>query len=337
MLFTFTTGLFYIFLTHVSAGTNICYNPDGTETTSTSFTPCFPSANVTHCCDNGQTCLSNGLCLGKVREGIFLLTAQLLKLNQGEMAMNTGLCTDSTWQADSCFSYCPKPRRLHTLSTVYRCSNNKWCCSGGTNTTSCCQDGGVEKFKITGSALVQNGSAFVDGYSIAPIGSILTGGELSTLTASSTAMQTITCTTTISGSPVTLTATAAGNASATPISNSIKSDAALKTGLGAGLGVGIPLLVVIGVLSFLLLREKRRHRAPRETVPEGDSSGHPLVPGSRSTIPTQFHATPAESSLLSPVSTWNRTNEVDELNLFARNIGSNSREKPSGCAELEGS
>jgi len=84
--------------------------------------------------------------------------------------------------------------------------------------TSCCNDPQVNLFKIVRSAYVQNGTAFIQGYNIAPDEDIMG------------------------------TATAIGQSS----------DGATAVGLGVGLGVGIPLLAAIGVLSFLLLREKKR-------------------------------------------------------------------------------
>ena len=51
----------------VFAASDVCYNPDGSATDSTTYQPCQPSDDVTHCCDTGQSCLSNGLCIVKVR------------------------------------------------------------------------------------------------------------------------------------------------------------------------------------------------------------------------------------------------------------------------------
>ena len=50
----------------VVGATDICYFPDGTQTRASKYSPCVPTANVTHCCADGETCLSNGLCLSKV-------------------------------------------------------------------------------------------------------------------------------------------------------------------------------------------------------------------------------------------------------------------------------
>ena len=44
-------------------------------------------------------------------------------------------------------------------------------------------------------------------------------------------------------------------------------------GLGVGLGVGIPLLAAVGILSFLLLREKKRSRPTRARHGSASSMG----------------------------------------------------------------
>jgi hypothetical protein len=44
-----------------------CYwaNGQSLETTNTlSFVPCYPNANVSHCCLTGEVCMDNGLCFG---------------------------------------------------------------------------------------------------------------------------------------------------------------------------------------------------------------------------------------------------------------------------------
>ncbi len=80
---------------------------------------------------------------------------------------------------------------------------------------------------------MQNGTAFVAGYSIAPIASIATDSSSS--------------------------------------SSSSSDHKAVAAGVGAGLGIGLPLLAVIGVLSFLLFRERKHHDATKQSLPENQS------------------------------------------------------------------
>jgi hypothetical protein len=135
----------------------------------------------------------------------------------------------------NCFPHC-KSSQLGTISTVYRCSNNNWCCSDGANSTNCCHDPHVKLFKIGRDAYVQNGTAFIQGYNIALDKDITSTATPSSPSSSSNGSQ---CTATI------------------PAQSSSKVTAA---GVGVGLGVGVPLLAAIGVLSFLLLQERRRSR-----------------------------------------------------------------------------
>lgn len=58
--------LFSIFLVsslfkNTIAANDTYYNPDGSQSGTANFKACFPSDPFTHCCDNQQTCLSNGL------------------------------------------------------------------------------------------------------------------------------------------------------------------------------------------------------------------------------------------------------------------------------------
>lgn len=119
---------------------------------------------------------------------------------------------------------------------MYRCNNDNWCCSDGGNSTSCCHDPHVKLFKIAKDAYVQNGTAFIQGYNIAPDKDITSTTIPSSPSSSSNGSQ---CTAT------------------TPAQSSSKVTVA---GVGVGLGVGVPLLAAIGVLSFLLLQERRRTR-----------------------------------------------------------------------------
>ncbi|KIW69874.1 hypothetical protein PV04_02194 [Phialophora macrospora] len=317
MLYTVGVALLLFDLgASVKAATDVCYNPDGTQNLNSAFQPCRPSDNVTHCCRKGETCLKNGLCLV-----------------QNTTSLNSGLCTDSTWQDQSCFPRCLVPARRSGPSTVYRCSNSLWCCSDGVaNSTSCCQDEAVSLFPIIAHAAVENGSAFLSGYSIAPLESIITNGVAPTATPT----QTMTFTTDISGSPLTITVTTAGNPTAVPVREVADAAAVLTTGLGTGLGVGVPLLAIVGVLSFLLFREKRRHRATKDSLSNADGYGYPLVTQSQKNPIDPYQSAPEDWVDQSQYVRHHHA-DPDPSRSFVRRIEADSREKSSPRPELPGS
>ena len=245
-----------------------CYNPDGSVLDATTYSPCFPSLGTTHCCALGATCLSNGLCLSK-----------------WDTSLNTGGCTDSAWADPACFLKCAADK-LGEISTLYRCNNYHWCCSAGGNTTSCCDDPQAKLFLIDRHALVQNGTAFVQGYNIAADADIVDSDSASVSSTVVTGTQSISVV--VATVPVTATSGAVLTAATSTSTPSCSSNAALTAGLGAGLGVGIPLLAVIGVLSFLLFRNRKKRSAPFE---KGNDSGTNIV---------SHKQTPIEPSMMSP-------------------------------------
>ncbi|KAL8648639.1 MAG: hypothetical protein Q9226_005907 [Calogaya cf. arnoldii] len=208
-----------------------CYHDSGTI--AEDYIPCNASAiGTTHCCANGHTCLSTGLCLVS-----------------WDTSVNTGSCTDRSWDSEACFRMCPGA--LGALNTLYRCDENQWCCSLGGNTTTCCQDPNVELFKpnsVNDPSRVMGGSAFVPGYTIAPVAALKA-------VESSNGSE--------SASDKSVSDESASQASGEcPASG----DDAMKAGLGAGLGIGMPLIAALGTLLFFLLREKRINRELRQNT-----------------------------------------------------------------------
>ncbi|KAL8670716.1 MAG: hypothetical protein Q9168_004765 [Polycauliona sp. 1 TL-2023] len=198
------------------------------------YTPCNATAvGNTHCCQNGHTCLDTGLCMVSY-----------------DTTINTGSCTDATWESRACFQKCPGA--LGALNTLYRCDDNQWCCSLGGNTPSCCQDPDVELFELNGvnnPSRVMGGSAFVPGYTIAPIAALETTKP--GISSSSTSNPSKAC-----------SASASNQSEACPASG----DDVTKVGLGAGLGIGLPLTSALATLLFFLLREKRINRELKKTI-----------------------------------------------------------------------
>lgn len=106
------------------------------------YGPCDPQAgSISLCCENSQTCLTNGLCV--TDSGIYY----------------SGGCTDSTYKAAICPSFCTSGRRCAIYlclakltfisgnanwvvechgSAVGAVKNGDFCCSINGTTTTCC-------------------------------------------------------------------------------------------------------------------------------------------------------------------------------------------------------
>ncbi|KAL8957213.1 MAG: hypothetical protein Q9183_006116, partial [Haloplaca sp. 2 TL-2023] len=132
------------------------------------------------------------------------------------------------------------------VNTLFRCTDNFWCCSNGGNTTSCCNDPAVRLFEvpqINGRAQIYNGSAFAPGFALERI-------------ASSDAPETDVQDTSGGGDACPATD---GGADSCPNTSS-NNDEVTKLGVGVGLGIGVPLLAAFGTALFLLSKEKKRSR-----------------------------------------------------------------------------
>lgn len=257
-----------------------CFNPDGSVAAADQI-PCSGGDDTTHCCQQGATCLSNGLCLF-----------------QSDSSLNTGTCTDASWNADACFQRC-LGIRIGAMSTVYKCSDNQFCCSGGANATSCCNDPGQNIFfKIPAAAQVENGTAFVNGYNIAP-NSAITAALSTSITSASASQPT--------------TSTHATDASG--LSSDCSSDKT-KVGVGVGVGMGVPLIALVLLFLVLWLRERRQ-----KSTPTNSPSPYP---------PETYQTPPAPMPMPMPMAEADTQSAVHEM-------GSSPVEsKPMGSSPAQG-
>lgn len=129
--------------------------------------------------------------------------------------------------------------KLDVESVLFRCGMWAHCCNPGGNGTSCCPngiDGNIFSLQQQ-PAMVQNGSNFAPGYTMAPI------TDLATATAPASSFAPTQNPLPGSSCPTT-TPLASGN------------HKTFSVGLGVGLGVGIPLLAALLGAVSLLLRER---------------------------------------------------------------------------------
>lgn len=132
-------------------------------------------------------------------------------------------------------------------TALYRCSDNKWCCSHGGNITSCCNDPGVSTFSSSLST-IYNGSAWSPNYTIAAVSDVRRDSSPSSSAAPSNC-------------PTSANLAGGGNDTAgqqCPANDVGK--ATMEVGLGVGLGMGIPLLAALGALGVLWGRERSANR-----------------------------------------------------------------------------
>lgn len=134
--------------------------------------------------------------------------------------------------------------RTSVTNTLYRCSNNYWCCSAGGNITSCCNDFGVENVLFTlGGSEISNGSAWASGLALVPASAMRT--SLPTDSKLTQSCPTQSC-------------------PPQPIYN--EHSETRKAGLAVGFGTGVPLLIAFSVAIVLLRREKRSGKLLRQQL-----------------------------------------------------------------------
>jgi len=270
MMSNFTSFLFLLlFVVHSSwaASSPTCYFPDGKN--ATKDTAC-KSATVSTCCQEGATCLDNGLCFDPFGSAVG--------------GYIRGSCTDKTWASPDCPQYCTYGKPLHLLTSagaklmiiiidnataslynslsdagVLSCGNSGYCCESDPLSKCDCQTGDGT-FTISGD--------------LKPFTTIASSG--STLSTSAK--------TTSSGTTKPTTATSASTTpSSSPTNTSPPtSNTALKVGLGVGLPLAAALVGVVGVLAYFLRRRQRQRK-------DGDPSAVQFIPP---TLPTEYKPDP---------------------------------------------
>lgn len=133
--------------------------------------------------------------------------------------------------------------------------------------TSCCPEG-KRQFQLSEVGLIQNGSIFATGFTIAPIEALATGDARS--------------------SKITTTSTAATSSYSSPAHNTNDPSCdglnsahddnkkVIRAGVGSGLGVGLPLLAMLAGALFILQRERNANKKLKQrlaTMASVDMSG----------------------------------------------------------------
>ena len=243
-----------------------CYYPD--QAVEPFHVICNASAQVSLCCKYGATCLTNGLCFSK-----------------WDTSFNTGTCTDQTWTDPSCFQNCPRSTEIdHGFNTLYRCDDNRWCCSTGGNFTSCCNDYDVDLFGLKEVGAVMGGTGFQTGFTIAPFEPLQTR-QSTEVTSDSTVSSN-------ASSESQSTVSAGKDVDAGRGSSSDRTE----IGLGVGLGVGLPLLA--GFIVILVFIRRLRSQIESESRQRGKGIDGVVRDGDKMTLhrPVEMGTLPSEMS-----------------------------------------
>ncbi|TVY18715.1 hypothetical protein LARI1_G003846, partial [Lachnellula arida] len=218
--------------------TATCYNPDGSEAVDrVAFQPCNQIAGtISQCCGTNwsgvnpmvtnDVCQPNGLCLNS--------------LNGAPLYWRSS-CTDKTWQSPFCLKgLCTDFNNGGNSSqnvAVLECADGSWCC-GGSNTT-CCQENLGVQIPLT-------------------LGATSTSTISSTSQSSTSILQSSASVLSTSSAQVRLTTSTSSPSPPTPTPAQA---IGLATGAKIGIAVGVLALVVILALCIWMLR--RRHVAAK--------------------------------------------------------------------------
>ena len=256
-----------------------CYYPAGDV--ETAYKPCnssLSSSGGSACCDasSGDLCTDTGLCIGHAGHWY------------------RGGCTDSTFTPGPCASVCltgmlqvtlmrSESQQTHdlelasttTYSNLIYCGQSSdgadayWCCSDDSEASFCCDEKKLQ--------FVANDAWGTYWWHIGAV--------------SSTLPKIITTTTTATATVGTGAGASAGNGQSAQHSHSSHH---LETTLRAGLGVPLGLsLLAIGILAFLLWRERRRsNRSQQRSIPQEMGQNGPTA-GYSPVVQRAAHVAPA--------------------------------------------
>ncbi|KAL2052395.1 hypothetical protein ABVK25_007267 [Lepraria finkii] len=257
-----------------------CYLPGGNL--AIDHQPCDPHAFTSLCCQNGWTCLDNGLCI------VTDPTTDFVNLSVGSSAR--GACTNPQWNSTACGSFCLNDPVNANDGTVISCGNQNWCCqpNAAAGTCDCGTGDGTFSLQagIAQTVIGVTGLAFTSTDAV-PIGSASASSSASSTSSQSASI--IISPPTITGTPSSSTAALASSASSTDsvTPTGITRSTAFIAGIAATSAV---VGAVIVAILFLLFQRRRRQR-----VMKGD-----YIPRSISTANTNTHPPTSEDLLQDP-------------------------------------
>jgi len=230
---TIFLGLRYVSFALGILTSDDCKNIDGSN--ATGYSPCFPNADQSNCCDSGEVCLQNGLCFGRV--GL----------------LYRGACAGGWGDNTTCPDYC---------SFISSGFANIWVCPGNGDsgaTVFWCGDGTVCDTTQT------------EDVSFFGISNYKFQAETILGVTANPSIQTVTATTTASGTTVPTGTSNPAPANNTPTPEDGNCPANHDVAIGAGVGVPLGLLAITA-LAWAIWERRRRSRAGATTAPVSVSS-----------------------------------------------------------------
>ncbi|KAL4967580.1 uncharacterized protein BDV14DRAFT_197944 [Aspergillus stella-maris] len=230
----------------------ICYNLDGSE--ANDDVPCG-TGDVVNCCNSGDICMSNGLCMQQGERG-------------GTLAR--GSCTDQSW-GSRCYAPCSEYNRSSGISIVHIRFDDEpeYCCGDATSTQDDDDDyDDDDDDEDEDEDDEPEITCLYDDPFIIPFGTVIPGvAGLSNHTL-----------------PVT---------SDTSDSTTSNSDSRISTGLAIALGIGLPLgLASMGIVLWAVWERRRRYlrvHYGEETVRTGMEMGMGKIDTTSRTRLTSLH------------------------------------------------
>ncbi|KAK2063213.1 hypothetical protein LY76DRAFT_601959 [Colletotrichum caudatum] len=208
-----------------------CYWPNGNDASLVAC-PVNGTATAAACCFAGHYCMSNGACFSNT-----------------ELSFYRGACTAKDWTTNGCPAYCDKEGVAGAVpgahAGIAKCTNQQYACQ---STSNCATD----SFELPAGIMLPNLYLKED---IGVVATTTSTAGAPTATAAATAA-------TSAGAAGT-----AGGASEATCTSTPAASSGISTGAAAGIGVGVgaPLALAIGLLTVLLLREKKKTRAAFQT------------------------------------------------------------------------
>ncbi len=220
-----------------------CYYPNGKV--ATTDRACNLTAEHSFCCAPNYVCLENGICVG-----------------DASIPWNRGSCTDKTWQAAECPSFCQTPSDGGTwiLQCTDAADNNQICCynANESDPRDCCKAPSL-LIQLPGSVDPFN---TIDAFELTATRSLLSSSTPSMLSALSAA--------TTTSSLASLSASSSSPAQAPSLSPT----SSLTTGGKVGIGIGVGLIAGLLILLAFFLRRRRQKRPAEGKAAVGQLEPH---------------------------------------------------------------